>query len=252
MSNEPTPITGLKPNETSALVDGLMQLGKAYSKQVPEVTLSNGIVLQGVSVPRVIMARMVSRFPLPKPPEQTVVINGQEHQEENPDDPEYLEALDRAHSKRIELANDVFLTMGTKLISVPEDMLRPDDDKWLEPLIMLEAIGRDEPAGWVESERYLHWLKMYALQERDDASLAWGAALAATGTLETEVIEAVEYFRTKQERTAAQIASRLEGSEAGDGDQSEPAPDGAGAGDGGEGGGAAGRDSLDPVADPAP
>ncbi len=57
------------------------------------LTLSNGVVLRLKSVPAFLAAQFTRKIQRPKPPRQFIERLGRE--EENPDHPDYLEALEK-------------------------------------------------------------------------------------------------------------------------------------------------------------
>ena len=70
------------------------------------------------------------------PPVPVVFIEAKGREEENPNDPAYLQAIERANQKRGEAVLDAIYLFGVELA----DGL-PEDDAWLRRLRMLEKRG---------------------------------------------------------------------------------------------------------------
>lgn len=165
----------------------------------PIVRLSNGIVLRGKPVPRAVMLNVVRRIPVPPVPVVAVeAVEGGTRDEENPNDPDYLDAIEAMHSARLEATYRAAYALGTEVVSVPEGMYGPEADGWLEELAVVGA----EADVTSRTARYLSWLQMYALSSQQDHSELYGACLAAAGIMEMEVVQAVAYFRDRAQRGA--------------------------------------------------
>jgi len=91
-----------------------------FQSQLIEMTLANGIVLELVAFPHEILRRAMRVIERPKPP--LVEINGE--QEENPADPDYLQAVDEYDERRMACVIDVLRAKGTRVkCSVPRTMV---------------------------------------------------------------------------------------------------------------------------------
>lgn len=158
------------------------------------ITLSNGIVLQGKAVPRAVMLNVVKQVPIPAIPVVEVENpEGGTRMEQNPNDPDYLAAVEAMHDARLEATYKAAYALGTMPVEIPEGVFPPDSPGWIEEL---NAVGL-EPDIATPTRRYLSWLQMYALQTQQDAVDAYTLTLASTGIIEREVIEAVAYFRNR-------------------------------------------------------
>lgn len=192
--------------ETAALIEEMIRQDRQTAE--PVATLTNGIVLRGKAVPRQTLSNVIKRIPMPDVPRFVFELDGEEVSEGNPNDPDYLEAVEKVHLERLDATYRAMYALGTELVSVPEGVFRPEDDGWLELLEELGAVDRAEvPAN--PKLRYLMWLERYALETQDDNGTCFGVALAATGILETEVVAAVAYFRDKAQRGADRLSAAL-------------------------------------------
>lgn len=154
-----------------------------------EVTLSNGIVIGAKRVPTTIMRRLMAKLPEPKVPMVMITDNGRE--EPNHTDPQYLEELEACYNARIQAASDVYLGLGTFVVSVPDDRYPVDDERWI---LNLSRLGV-EPNLETPESRYLEWLTLYALEDSNDYMKLIVAASMKTGIIEQEVADATAYFR---------------------------------------------------------
>jgi len=70
------------------------------------------------------------------PPVPVVWIEAKEREEENPNDPRYIEAVEEVQRKRADAIFDALCTFGVELV----DGL-PEDEKWIKRLKLLERRG---------------------------------------------------------------------------------------------------------------
>lgn len=82
-----------------------------------------------------------SAIKMPKVP--VVYIEAKDREEENPNDPAYLEAVERANTERGNAVLDAIITFGVELVDGV-----PEDDSWLRKLQMLERRGRLDLSGF--------------------------------------------------------------------------------------------------------
>jgi hypothetical protein len=150
------------------------------------IELSTGIVLRAKKVPNMVYADLTRKFPRPKPPRVFIKDIGRE--EENPDDPNYIAALDAWNSDVALSMVDVMILLGTAIESVPEDMEKPDGTQWSEDL---EIIGL--PIGTNQRKRYLMWVKHYAAPSDEDIALITEQVGKLSGVSEKDVADAVKF-----------------------------------------------------------
>lgn len=160
-----------------------------------EVTLSNGIVLKCRKVPPLTLRYAISALPRPTPP--VIYREDKGREEENPEHPDYLEALNNWSERQNEVSLNVMLSVGTSIIDVPDGVWGPDDGEWIDAL---EAAGIEVKRG-SEAARYLSWLRFYALEEIKDLVRVSTVVAQLTGVREEDVAEATESFPGREERS---------------------------------------------------
>lgn len=96
-----------------------------------EVTLSTGVRVRLHPVSSSLVEEMKAAIPMPPVP--VVYIEAKDREEENPNDPRYIDAVDEVKSKRGDAVLDALLIFGVELI----DGL-PEDKTWLKKLQLLE------------------------------------------------------------------------------------------------------------------
>lgn len=165
-----------------------------------EFELSNGIVLSIKTVPPFLIQAVQNEFHMPDPPKVMIEEKGRE--EENPNDPTYLREIERLSEAQINASHDLYLAVGTSAKSVPEGYYMPEQDEWIAQVEFAASIvghtlqiDRDD-----KIKRYLHWLKLYALESNNDITLVTILPSQLAGVREGEVDEVVESFRSLPER----------------------------------------------------
>lgn len=176
------------------LTVALDQAAEAPAEPFTEYKTVNGVTLTVRAVPSFAMRAAALRVPRPAPP--MVYIESKDREEPNPNDPEYTYALERWEQAQIEAVNDVILALGTKYVSVPEDVPSPQDDTWID---VLQELGFEIPGS--PTQRYIAWLKYIVLSERDLALLMINI-VRLSGVSEVDVARQVMAFRRNAQRRA--------------------------------------------------
>lgn len=153
------------------------------------VTLSNGIVLRLKPVPP--FAVRQAAIAVIDPPVPTVWIADKERNEPNPNDPDYIDAVNRANEQRIEAVTNLFFMMGTEVEAVPDGMFRPEDDGWID---MLEVVGLPVDRA-NQFKRHYQWVAWYAAQSEHDISTIMTSVATLSGVSEADVQVAIRSFR---------------------------------------------------------
>jgi hypothetical protein len=157
---------------------------------------SNGIVFKLKPVAPLLVLDAQKQIIEPKPPKLKNYAKGEDDDaplEENPNDPEFLRAHSEYRQKVGEVSNAIFLTRGTEVISVPDDVDKLDDEDWALEVeeftdIKVPKVGR---------RRYYCWLKYVALTSMIDFQSLLNKLSALGGvTLESDVADAETSFRT--------------------------------------------------------
>lgn len=160
---------------------------------MPEFVTSNGVVLELRGVPSLVTVAVLKSHPKPRVP---IVLNDDKggREEENPNDPNYIAALERYQEEQVDLTSNVYLANGVKIKSVPNDYLPIESDEWTEPL---RFSGIDIPSDDVG--RRVAYLKYYLLQDDDCGKVITAVAIAGGIVTEAQVDEAAETFRSDTE-----------------------------------------------------
>lgn len=179
---------------------GIKAAAKAANKKSAEVptqiTLSNGVVLKVKPMPPMLLNSVANSIPEPEVPKVYLEDKGRE--EPNPNHPAYLRAVsDRAAAISLAMMN-LILYACTEVISIPEGVMKVTDDGWLR-LAKMAGINFDPDD---EVERYIAWLRCYAVQTVGDLNLTQTVPLRLAGITEAEVEEAMESFRGGEGRDA--------------------------------------------------
>lgn len=158
------------------------------------ITLDNGVVLRPRPIPPLILAKIERKFSYPPVPKVQDEDKGRLI--ENPNDPAYLEAIDRVNEEKSMAQLDVIIALGTEVVSIPADVYAPEQDDWIEEVeyFIGEVIPRSGRA------RYLAWLKFYAISAAGDIQNIAKRALKRTGVADEQVEAAVAGFRDQETR----------------------------------------------------
>lgn len=180
-------------------VQRIIDQAEEIAKREIRTQLSNGVEIEIVQVPSELMRRAMQAIQKPPIPKVTFERSGEQITEENPDDPDYLDALDDYHRRRMDVFSMVLLARGTRLVHVPEGMYRPEDDAWIEEV---RDVGV-EPDVSTKARRYAEWLRLYAFVSQADHANVTAMAMMRYGILDREVSETIEFFRHKAQRGIA-------------------------------------------------
>ena len=138
-----------------------------------EITLSTGVKLSLKRVNSYAYIEFQRKHKKPKPPVVFLEEHGRE--QENPDNPDYIEQLEQWNTERMMGIIDITLILGTECTHVPAGIPKMDSDSWLESLAV--AFGGDIVFK-NNKERYLWWLKYIASTDEDIAKIATKVALS--------------------------------------------------------------------------
>lgn len=112
-----------------------------------ELTLSTGVRVRLHSVSSSLVEELKAAVPMPDVP--TVYIADKDREEENPNDPRYIEAVDRVQTERASAALDALILFGVELLDGV-----PEDDRWEKNLKMLERLHKLDLAKFDLSDDY--------------------------------------------------------------------------------------------------
>jgi hypothetical protein len=157
------------------------------------IPLSTGVVLERIPFPRTILLEILKNFKEPKVP--TFINPDKMREEENPSDPDYIDAKQK-YELEVGLALlDAGICLGTKIHSLAKDVTSPYDPEWSETF---EGLGVSVPKD--RKLRYLKWVKFVAAPEEDDIKAIADAVLPTIGTRETVVNDALKTFPGEEVR----------------------------------------------------
>lgn len=145
-------------------------------------------------VPPLLLNAIANSIPEPQVPKIWMEEKGRE--EENPDHPAYLKALsDRANEIGMRII-EATLLVGTELVSIPDGIAKPSDNSWIKRVELTGKILNQND----KDERYLTWLRFYAVETQEDLNKINSIPLQLAGIQEVEVETAIETFRSDEER----------------------------------------------------
>lgn len=166
----------------------------------PQILLSSGVVLNLTSVPKTFIYEATKAFKRPKIP--TYLNEDKGRREENPNDPDYLEAVEMYAADIANAATDVAFLRGTTIQEIPDDVMGPDSKEWIQEMEVLGLPMRDNPRA-----RYLTWVKAIAAPLDNDINDLLEEVGRLTGVSESDVAEAVDRFRRDTARSKDTPAS---------------------------------------------
>lgn len=125
------------------------------------IVLSTGVVLKGRKVNPLVLTRIMGKNSRPKPPKEFIEVMGREM--ENPDNPDYIDAVRQWKVESADSLARALILLGTSLESLPKGFPGPEDREWLNEYTLLGFDVVDDPQ-W----RYLNWVQFKATMDEDD------------------------------------------------------------------------------------
>ena len=158
-------------------------------KRAPNVfTTSKGVTLKIRPVPSHVTRAVLQTIKEPRIP--TWHNEEKSRDEQNPIDPDYLEALDAYKNAQVDLTNRAYLLYTSVINDLPEDIDPYDSEAWSTELELVGVQGIHESG----RERYVDWLKFYLLTDADFRDLMTAIYVAGGLVSEEDVKAAVESF----------------------------------------------------------
>lgn len=125
---------------------------------------------------------------------------GKGRDEDNPNDPDYVAAVQEADYQRSMMGINVAMGLGTAVIDYGDYEERPETDEWIEKL---ELIGIEVPKSGVA--RYMAWVRYSGvLSESELADMTTQIAKLSGLVKEEDVAIAAESFPGSEERNTTQ------------------------------------------------
>lgn len=159
---------------------------------------ASGVVLKLKKVSRLLVADASKKIKMPKVP--TWINEEKGREEENPNDPDYLQAVQDAKYQQAMLVYTVYLAFGTEVESQPITMSQYFETDWADEI--KETLDIDIPDK--PKSRYVTWLKYVALDD-EEVNVIMTRIMRLSGTLkEEDVQEVMDSFRSNKERNPSE------------------------------------------------
>lgn len=158
-----------------------------------EITVSTGVIFKIKKAPAMAFQAVVKQWDKAAPKAPVTYIESKDRNEENPSDPDYIQAKRDYEERRNTALFDAAILFCTEIESVPEGINKPEDDDWLEDL---KILGIAPGAG--KRERYLSWVKYYAAPDDTDLVSLNVAISRVNGVSEGDVSAAMAAFKSAQ------------------------------------------------------
>jgi len=175
-------------------VEGSINWDTMSQEDIDELIKREHIYITGHGV--ILELRPVSPFAVQETGDQvvypTVPTKWDEEKQrsiENPSDPEYLRAWSAAEKKVAEVSLNTIIVLGTKVLYIPEDVPRPEDTSWSDPLTDPEVMAGYPlhiPSGG--AGRMSAWFKFIALSQYDMQTIVDKCVLMG-GSVRTDVVQ---------------------------------------------------------------
>lgn len=153
-----------------------------------EFHCANGVILRLNPVKSSLVRKSWQHLERPSVPR--FFIEDKQRWEENPNDPDYKQAVKEFQADRAEIVANTYYMLGTVAKFIPENISPVDSKDWEE---ILEIINEKVPAKPLA--RYLYWLKYYVLDDDESLELMKSVMRFSGVVLSEDVDEAEESFR---------------------------------------------------------
>lgn len=164
-----------------------------------KLTFSTGVVLKIKEVPAWGFVEIKKQMRPERPKVPIVHIEEKGRDEENPSDPDYIEATEAYNTKLTERLIDMIIILGTEFDSAEDGFPLPEEDSWAQKLTM---VGLTVPEKTEKGERYLAWVKLCAAPSNEDFVSLLVACGRGAGVTEEDVAESMASFRDTEKRGA--------------------------------------------------
>lgn len=158
-----------------------------------EIIAGTGVKFRIVKVPPMILQEIGKQAMKGKPKIPVVYLEDKDREEENPNDPDYLNALEAWEAETAIRGVDLAIMYGTEVETIPEGIPSVKDDSWIEVVNILDIEVPKNGKG-----RYLYWVKFCAAP--DDLENIVTAVSRVIGVTEQDVADSAELFRGKTKR----------------------------------------------------
>lgn len=162
-----------------------------------EIVVSTGVKFGIRDVPVMAFRDLQKRLEQGRPHAPVHFIEDKGREEENPNDPDYQDALTKWNEETEMKLMDFVLMKGVEVTKITNGVEPIDSKNWAEECKYLGIEVAD--SGGV---RYLQWLKYVACPTADDISKLVLGAGRKLGVTEEDVAEAATIFQNRKERRA--------------------------------------------------
>lgn len=160
---------------------------------MPEITVSTGVKFKTKDVPVMVYQALKNKLNKERPKVPVWYNDQKDREESNPNDPDYLEAVNRWEEELTEKLMDAAIVLGIEVAEIPEGMEKLESEGWKT---QLETVGIEIP----QNGRFLSWVKYYAAPTIEDMRELITASSRNAGVTEEDAAQAAALFRHKEER----------------------------------------------------
>lgn len=159
----------------------------------------SGVQIRIKQVSNFLMLQAQNNIQMPKVP--TVWLEDKGREEENPNDPDYLLAVQEAQIKRSIMVTDLYLGFGATIVyPLPSGIDNVDDLEWAEDIAAVT--GMEIPTN--KRLRQALWLKAIVLQDKEVGELL-NCIVSLSGLVKEEsVAEAEDTFQPEEGRNTTE------------------------------------------------
>ncbi len=149
--------------------------------------------VRALPLPSLLLNRIYSQYPDPSPPMVEIELpSGGKRMEPNPNDPDYLERLERHRLQVARKVLDVVLLRGLEVLSIPPHVPPLEESGWVEEISYLTG-AEVPPSG---PGRKLAWLEAFIFLGAEDYRTVQTECLLLSGVpLEEAVMAAEDRFQ---------------------------------------------------------
>ncbi len=160
------------------------------------VTVSTGVVFRIRDVPTMALQRVNEEHEGQKPGVPKVYYAAKEKDIDNPDDPDYIKAVDKWNDELIEKMMDAVFVLGLEVVGVPESFPTMGEQLWAKKLKVAGTEVATEPEA-----RFVDWVKYCAAPKPEDLTALFMACSRNAGVTEDDVASAAKSFPSGEKRS---------------------------------------------------
>lgn len=158
-----------------------------------KITMSTGVVFRVLDIPLMVIDSINKKAREGKPKVPVQHIEDKCREEENPNDPDYIKALQDWEVELNEKIIDATLILGVELDKLPGGFPKPKDKSWSDKLKKIDIE--------IPGDRFLTWIKCCAAPTVEDMNSLILACSRNIGVTEEDLADAANLFRDSKERS---------------------------------------------------